>query len=85
MQGGVEMMRWDAKFGEPFTLHDRRTVANLAEAWALIVKLPVVRQRSSHWVHAGEMIIKAARGENCSVAQARTQFARALKVEGLIG
>jgi hypothetical protein len=79
------MMRWNAKFGEPFTLHDGRTVTNLAEGWALILKLPVIRQRSPHWVYAGEMIIKAARGENCSVAQARAQFTRALRVEGLIG
>jgi hypothetical protein len=47
--------------------------------------LPELHQRNSHWKYAGELLSRAVdRGEKYSVMDARAQFERALKAEGLI-
>jgi hypothetical protein len=77
-------MKWDQKF-KPLALKDGRTIATLEEGRSLISALPDPHPASFHWRYASELLVKAAeRGERYAVMDARAQFARALRTEGLL-
>jgi hypothetical protein len=76
-------MGWEKKFWKPIKLKDRRTIATLADARALILALPPLHQRNPHWQYAGELLMRASTSKS-AVDDALAQLLRALKAERLV-
>jgi hypothetical protein len=78
-------MPWVRKFDQPIALKDGRKLATLADARRLMLSLPELRQRTHHWQHTADLLLKAAsRDGRFALAQVRAQLPRALEAEGLI-
>jgi hypothetical protein len=53
-------MAWETKFWRPIKLKDGRTIATLADARMLIMKLPSDHQSKRDWEHASELLSRAS-------------------------
>jgi hypothetical protein len=76
-------MPWTSKFRPSLVLRNGRSIATLSDARALILALPESHQERPYWQYAAELLLKAADGQE-TIAEARNQFLRALRGEGLI-
>jgi hypothetical protein len=81
----VHSMKKDRRFREPVLLKDGPTVGGLADAQSVIHRLSETLQESSRWKYADELVSRAfAQNEKYSIMDARNQFERALKQDGLV-
>jgi hypothetical protein len=76
-------MPWTRKFPEPIKLKDRRKIATLGQARAVMLALPERHQSRPFWQYAAELLIEAAE-HNGNIDDAAAQLSRALAAEGLL-
>lgn len=70
-------MAWSRRFEDPIALPDGRQLVSLADAAALIRKLPAADQESPHWQTAIDALIMAAEDRG-PIMHARIGMLRAL-------
>jgi hypothetical protein len=79
------MMALLSSFSKPIPLKDGGSVSSAQDAQFLMRHLPLSHQSHAHWRYAGELLSNALeRKEKYAVMDARAQFVRALKAEGLL-
>ena len=76
-------MTWARKPAKPIALKDRRAIATLGDARAVMQSLSERRQRNELWLYVGALMLEAAVQRGVTT-EAMEQLSRALKAEGLI-
>jgi len=79
-------MPWTRKLKARIALDDGRRLVTLADVRALMMALPERHLANGHWLHAGELLLKAAEPDatKADLDAAERQLAVALRGEGLL-
>jgi hypothetical protein len=76
-------MPWSRKFSAPIVLKDRRVIATLNDARALMRSLPAQTGNNDTWLYAGGLLLEAATS-NGPMGETIAYLQRALRAEGLL-
>jgi hypothetical protein len=76
-------MPWSRKLSAPIALKDGRTIATLADARAIMLSLPISRQRIEPWFYVGALLQEAATVPG-SISETQAHLMQALRLEALI-